>query len=283
MRHVRVPGTTLDASRLGFGTASLHHLLRRRDRLSLIAAALDAGFSYFDTARMYGEGMAERTLGEYFTPSLRQRVVLATKFGLPAHRVAERWPAYMYAQRAIGGIARRAGVSGGSERKRELDASRAESSLVASLRALRTDWLDVLFVHEPQIEDIPQLHQLATWLARIKADGRVRYVGLAGMAQNCVAVVSQIAEVFDLLQVEDSISGREADVLTSLGRPLQITYGYLRRAAEHAQEASLQAPRANEVVRAALARNTTGTILVSTRKGDRLRQLAELTEHARNE
>src|SRR2546429_2511028 len=48
-------GTTLSVSRLGLGTASLHHLLWSSERMQLLKTALDCGISHFDTARMRSE------------------------------------------------------------------------------------------------------------------------------------------------------------------------------------------------------------------------------------
>src|SRR2546429_8200098 len=67
-------GTTLSVSRLGLGTASLHHLLWSSERMQLLKTALDCGISHFDTARMYGEGLAERELGRFLTGG-RQREI----------------------------------------------------------------------------------------------------------------------------------------------------------------------------------------------------------------
>ena len=65
MQQIAIPNTRLQTSRIGFGTASLHHLYRSRARSALLTAALDSGISHFDTAPMYGEGMAERELGRF--------------------------------------------------------------------------------------------------------------------------------------------------------------------------------------------------------------------------
>src|SRR5471032_2127488 len=111
MKQIRLPGIDLTVSRLGFGTASLHHLVRSKERRALMAAALDAGFTHFDTARMYGEGLAERSLGDFMAGGLRQRVTLATKFGFAVDSLGERVPAAMYVKRAVGSIARRTGLA----------------------------------------------------------------------------------------------------------------------------------------------------------------------------
>src|ERR1039457_4268717 len=106
MRTVILPGTSLLLSRVAFGTGSLHHCILRRDRANLLGTALDAGITHFDTARMYGEGLAERELGRFLKGNRRQ-VTIATKFGIPAVSGYEYFPPLMYFQRALGGVGRR--------------------------------------------------------------------------------------------------------------------------------------------------------------------------------
>src|SRR5436853_7833547 len=94
----------LSVSRLGLGTASLHHLLWSSERMQLLKTALDCGISHFDTARMYGEGLAEREVGRFLTGG-RQRVTIGTELELLAVSVLEQCPAILYAHCAVGGLA----------------------------------------------------------------------------------------------------------------------------------------------------------------------------------
>ena len=266
MKQVRLPGTDLTVSRLGFGTASLHHLIRWKDRADLLACALDSGFSHFDTARMYGDGLAEATLGRFLAGGLRQQVTLATKIGFASDPLGEMIPAVMYFKRAAGIIARKTGFSLQTDRARKLSADDAERTLARSLRALRTDWVDVLFVHEPQPDELGALQNLAKWLLLQKSSGRTRLLGLSGAANDCLAIVKEVGGVFDVLQVEDSVAGREADALRAIEWPMQITYGYFRRANDMSD--------AQATLKAAMARNAQGMVLMSSRKSERLRAAA---------
>jgi aryl-alcohol dehydrogenase-like predicted oxidoreductase len=266
LKQVRLPGTDLEVSRLGFGTASLHHLMRAKERSALLASALDSGLTHFDSARMYGEGLAQRSLGDFLAGGLRSRVTLATKIGFSTDRLSELVPVVMYLKKATGSIARRLGISSPGHRTRELTPADAERTLARSLQALRTDWIDVLFVHEPQPEEIPALHELARWLQVQKSSGRARWLGLSGTAEQCVAVVKEIGGVFDVLQLEDSVERREGDAVRAIGWPLQITYGYFRLAGAHAGEATLSA---------ALERNAQGMVLMSSRRPERIRSAAQ--------
>ena len=270
MQRIILPGADLPTSRLGFGTASLHHAFRSKERQALLGAALDAGFSHFDTARMYGEGLAERELGRFLGKTRRQ-VTIATKFGIPAIPVFERFPPLMYAHRALGGVGRRLMPQWWNRRSRVLTRESAETSLTRSLKALQTDWIDLLLVHEPQAFDVEALLTMADWLEQQKASGRVRYLGLAGNARYCIAVAQQTSDLFEVLQVEDSLATHEADAVTEAGRPLQITFGYVRQAA-----AGQHQPDGLAVMKNALARNPHGMILVSSRQPERLHALAAL-------
>lgn len=261
MRRIVLPGTPLEVSRLGFGTASLHHLPLPGQRQALIHAALDLGFTHFDTARMYGEGMAERSLGSALGPGLRARLTLASKIGIPARPWLERLPALMYAQKAWG---RFAGPRLQEPPPRALSLPGVEASLRRTLAALRTDWLDLLLIHEPRREDLPLIQALTEWLVRQKTAGRVRCLGLAGQAASCLDIRRALPGVFDVLQVEDSLESRTADRLMEAGLPLQITFGYMKGTYH---PGSTSAP---EGLRGVLERNPQGMILMATRKPARL-------------
>ena len=87
--HKRLLGrTSLSLSVLGFGGSSVGNLYQpigEEDAAAAVAAALDAGIRYFDTAPLYGNGLGERRMGRAFGQRLRDGFVLSTKVGmLPA-------------------------------------------------------------------------------------------------------------------------------------------------------------------------------------------------------
>jgi aryl-alcohol dehydrogenase-like predicted oxidoreductase len=271
MKTITLAGTTLRVSRLGFGTASLHHLLRRSERMKLLNATLDCGITHFDTARMYGEGLAERELG-WFLGRGRQRVTIATKFGLPAVMALERFPAMLYVDRALTGIARRVLPSRHEKRERSVTRAATEESLERSLRALRTDYCDIFFLHEPCQADRALMEDTVAYLERQKRAGKIRFLGLAGEANECLSFALWAKGTFDVLQVRDSLENREADCVVVAGKKLQITFGYLRDArGGDGGNADMRG-----VIGNALERTEGGMILVSSRKATRLRALAEI-------
>ena len=69
----------------------------------------------------------------------------------------------------------------------------------------------------------------------------------------------------EVIQLLDGLEGREADLLTEFGLPMQVTYGYA------SANARSPAPRpVPEVLKGALRRNRDGAIIVSTGKIQRL-------------
>ena len=274
MRRLHIPGTTLVVSRLGLGTGALHHLPTAVQRQALLVAALEAGITHFDTAPMYGEGLAERSLGHVLRGSTGRDLTVATKVGFPS-RLVGRSPWLMYADKALGVGLRRVGLAGRRTRRRELDSSSVEKSVVSSLRNLGIQHLHLLLIHEPHSEELDAIHRLMPLLDRLKATGTVGLLGMAGGADASATIAAALPGAFDVLQVEDSVSGHEADVVKQAGYPLQITYGYLRLAAARAGESGINDSSAAGVVGEALRRNSAGMVLVSSRKPQRIAALAE--------
>jgi len=272
MLRTTLPGTTLQVSRLGFGTASLHHATSSRARQTLLAAAYDCGITYFDTARLYGHGMAERELG-CFARHRRQQLTIGTKFGLPASSTFEAIPALMYAHKAAKSLGWPMRDRWTQPLAARFSAHEAEKSIRQSLRALATDSVDILFLHDPRASEFPVIAECAGWLETCKRRGLARYVGLSGSARDCVSIAARLPAVFDVLQVEDSVEGSEANAVAELGRPLQATFGYLRRARAAKMAASIE-----ETMTAALRRNRNGVVVFSTRDHRRLGHVASVGE-----
>jgi hypothetical protein len=146
-----LPGTRLELSPLGLGLASLSRRLTPRRRLAIIETAFDCGITHFDAAPIYGGGTAEAQLGR-FLRGRRGDVTVATKAGLV--------PAGLLGRRS----------------ERDFSPAGVERSLQRSLRALRTDYLDLLLLHEPRSEDVSPglLELLERWVER----GIVRETGV---------------------------------------------------------------------------------------------------------
>jgi aryl-alcohol dehydrogenase-like predicted oxidoreductase len=123
------------------------------DSERILAAYLDRGGNFVDTANFYTNGHSEKILGDFFAsrPGGRDRIVLASKFFGNLH---------------VGDP-----NGGGASRKAIID------QLEASLRRLRTDYLDLYWLHNhdwttPVEETLRTLDDLVT-------AGKIRYVGFS--------------------------------------------------------------------------------------------------------
>lgn len=265
MQAIDVPGLGFRCSRFVFGTASLFNVGSAARRRALLDAAVDQGFSHFDAAPLYGFGHAERDLA----PLLRAhpRLTVTTKVGL--------YPPGGAAQPGLAVLLRKAGgrlLRSLSAPRRSFDLARAQASLEGSLRRLGRERIDLYLLHEPEIALLDAPRWL-DWLRGRVAAGQVGRFGVAGPAERLAALLQQAPELAAVAQLGDSLDRREADLLGRLGRPLQLTYGYLSAAARRGD-----ARPASELLRLALQRNPGGAIVVSTTRLERLGQYRQLAE-----
>ncbi len=115
---------------------------------ALIEAALEEGANFFDHADIYGRGRSEEIFAEAIgmTPRVREGLILQSKCAIHDG---------MY------------------------DFSREHilSSVDGSLKRLKTEYLDVLLLHRPDILMEPD--EMAEAFVRLKAEGKVRHFGVS--------------------------------------------------------------------------------------------------------
>jgi D-threo-aldose 1-dehydrogenase len=180
-----------------YGTAGLHRIATHRQRQRALAAVYDAGIKAFDVAPAYGNGIDEAEVGIAFHAK-RATIELNTKYGIPVA---------MY-----GGFARHAfalwrladrltGQSARAYRRRDFSSRELARSLDESLRRLRTDHVDCLFVHEPITPLSPaELADIVDAGRRLKGAGKIRALGIAGPARSLALCPSLAA--FDVVQTQ---------------------------------------------------------------------------------
>jgi len=119
----------------------------------VIQKALDVGITLFDTADIYGKrGGSESILGQVLGEN-RKRIVLATKFG---------------------GAMDDAGTMKGASRRYIISAAEA------SLKRLRTDWIDLYQIHFP--DPATPIEETLRALDDLIRAGKVRYIGCSNFA-----------------------------------------------------------------------------------------------------
>lgn len=264
MQRIVIPGTSLRVSRFSFGTASIHHLPRSSQRLDLLLAAVDAGFSHFDTSPLYGFGLAEEELGRLIR--YRNDISIGTKIGLYPPGGNNSNTMSIWLRKAAGRVVPRL-----SRAVVNWSLDTARISLERSLRRLGRTHVDVLFLHEPD-SSIVDADEWLIWMERLSSEGKISTWGLAGNAAPMYPWLDSSHAIAKIVQVKDSVEQREADGILARNRPLQFTYGYFSGRSPHHPETT------TDHLKKILARNATGSVIVSTRRIDRLTAFAEAAE-----
>lgn len=266
MRTVALAGTRLSSSRLGFGLSGLHRVLRSRDRFALLAAAHESGITYFDAAPYYGHGIAEQELGR-FAGGRRSDLLIATKFGIQPDPWLNRFPALMYARLGANASLRR--VIGRDslaiKTQRDYSGSSAVKSLERSLRALRTDHVDILFLHEPTLALLGDAERLLDSLRGLQSSGKVRYFGLSGSARDCLDITRAHPNLGALLQVDAGHGAGDLQLLRKSALAIHSSFGHFR---------GRRAPIAG-LLSAAVGMNPHGVILFSSRIPQHVRAMSD--------
>lgn len=145
-------------TQLGFGTAPLGNMFRNipeDEALATVKAAWDQGVRYFDTAPLYGAGLSEIRLGNALAGYRRDEYVLSTKVGRVILDEIEDAGARDLGEK--GGV-----FEFGLPNKivNDYSADATLRSVEDSLKRLKTDRLDIVWVH-----DVAQDFYGDEWLA----------------------------------------------------------------------------------------------------------------------
>jgi len=266
MRQVSLLDGRLSASRVGFGTSALHHAWRAAGRAALLHRCLDRGITYFDTAPLYGHGLAERELGRLGF-GRRRELTLATKFGIPPDPLASRVPLLRYPTLAFGAAVVRVRRGAMIARARDFRAAAMRASLDRSLRNLRAEHVSILFLHDPWPDDPGIGDELLVELERARAAGKVGAFGVSGHPAACLAIAQRYAPLGELLQADAGCDAAASDRLRDAGLPPHITFGHLRAALAGESGAERSATVRRQLARA-VRDNPQGVVLFSTRRTD---------------
>src|SRR5947209_8236690 len=170
--------TSLRVTRLGLGTAPLGGLFEAvtdDEAHRVVEAAWRAGIRFFDTAPLYGHGLAEQRLGSVLRTKPRDEFVLATKVGRLLRRDAPPEPGQAYK-----GVPPLNPVF-------DFSYDGVMRSVEESLTRLGLDRVDVLHLHDPDDHFEEALADGYRALDRLRRDGTIRAVG-AGMNQTDMLV-----------------------------------------------------------------------------------------------
>ena len=146
----------LEVSAVGIGCNNFGRRLDARASAAVIDAAIDAGITFFDTAEAYGNGASEDFIGRALG-ARRPRVQIATKFGLSGRATP----------------------------------ARIAGALEASLRRLRTDYIDLYQIHRP--DPGTPIEETLTAMDRLVRDGKVRWIGCSNFSADQLQAAHRVS------------------------------------------------------------------------------------------
>ena len=139
-------GTMTFGQEWGFGAD-------REESRRIFTAYVERGGNFIDTANQYNEGTSEEFIGD-FSKGIRDGLVIATKYTLP--------------------MGKKDPNSGGNHRKSMIH------SLERSLRRLKTDYVDLLYLHA--WDDTTPPEEIMRAMDDLVRSGKVLYLGKIGRA-----------------------------------------------------------------------------------------------------
>jgi aryl-alcohol dehydrogenase-like predicted oxidoreductase len=210
----------LEVSALGLGCMGMSQSYGEADEqesIAVIHRAIELGVTLLDTAEVYGPFTNEELVGRALA-GRRQDVVIATKFGFKAGELSE--------------------LDSRPEHIREV----AE----ASLRRLRTDYIDLFYQH--RVDPAVPIEDVVGAMSQLVREGKVRFLGLseAGVSTirraHAVHPISALQSEYSLW--ERNLEPRIIPLLTELGiglvpfSPLGRGFlsGTVKRAEEYAED-----------------------------------------------
>jgi aryl-alcohol dehydrogenase-like predicted oxidoreductase len=142
----------LKVSAIGLGCNNFGGRIDLEATRKVIHKAVDLGITLFDTADVYGErGGSETAMGQVLG-DMRKQIVLASKFGMPMDDSGE--------------------MQGGSRRY-------IMAAVEASLKRLKTDWLDLYQIH--RADPRTPIEETLRALEDLQRAGKIRYYGCSNV------------------------------------------------------------------------------------------------------
>ena len=166
MEYNNIKGTGLKVSKFCLGTMMFGGQTDEEESIRIIDYAFENGVNFFDTADTYTGGRSEEIVGKALE-SKRDNAVIATKVCNPKGPLPNQ-----------NGLGRKHIIQNVEE----------------SLRKLRTDYIDLLYLHHPD-NDTPIEETIET-MTQLVRSGKVRYYGVSNYsAWQCCSFIHKAKEM----------------------------------------------------------------------------------------
>jgi len=184
MNNINYLNTSLNSSRLVYGCMRIagdYSAQEKNKGKRALRAAIDAGYTHFDQADIYGNGHCESLFGELLkelikeSPTIRERLIITSKAGIRHN-----------------------------PKRYDFSEKHLISSVENSLKRLRIDCLDMFLLHRPDYLFNAEL--VAHTLQQLKVSGKVKHFGVSNFSPSQVNLLqSALEEPLLVNQIEINI------------------------------------------------------------------------------
>ena len=187
MRYKQFGATDMNVSALTVGTWAIGGAnwgeVNKSDSIRAIHAMLDCGVNSIDTAPGYNFGESERVVGEALE-GRRDKIYITTKTGV-------------YNDEKEGFV---------KDARKETVFRLCEESL----RNLRTDYIDLMVIHWPDIQHNTPFEETMEALNTLKRQGKIRYIGVSNFEQEQIEEIRKYGQI-DAFQPPYSMVNRSQE------------------------------------------------------------------------
>jgi aryl-alcohol dehydrogenase-like predicted oxidoreductase len=187
MKYTQLGKTDLIVSRICFGCWQLSPKFWGQISIDdwnlALLKAIDCGINFIDTAQAYGDGFAEKVLGDFLEKNkCRKNLIIATKFFWNIENPENRYP--------------------------DTDYNYIISECEASLKRLKTDYIDLYQIHA--WDSLTKPDEVASALLKLKKDGKIRWIGVSNLNVHQMSMYMRYFEI-NCLQPLYNILDRQAE------------------------------------------------------------------------
>ncbi|XP_038700758.1 probable aldo-keto reductase 4 [Tripterygium wilfordii] len=185
VKRVKLGSQGLEVSAQGLGCMGMSAFYGppkpEPDMIALIHHAIDSGITFLDTSDIYGPHTNEILLGKALKEGMRERVELATKFGISV-----------------------------ADGKRELrgDPAYVRAACEASLKRLDVDHIDLYYQH--RIDTRIPIEVTMGELKKLVEEGKIKYVGLSEASASTIRRAHAVQPI-TAVQLEWSLWTRDVE------------------------------------------------------------------------
>jgi aryl-alcohol dehydrogenase-like predicted oxidoreductase len=156
MQYRKMNGTGIRVSEVCLGTMTFGEQVDERESARIVDTAIDGGINFFDTANAYHSGESERMLGNAIKGK-RDKLIVASKVRYK---------------------------SGDGVNDYGLSRRHITEQIDKSLKRLRTDYIDIYYMHaiDPEMSDTRNLEETLDTMTQLVHSGKIRYLGVSNYA-----------------------------------------------------------------------------------------------------